>query len=140
MQGAADYVASAIEREPADLELLDPEPIDAREALRDLLDESGIEDREIEGIVAAVSETVTNAHFYGRPPVLLRAWRRPGRAVVTISDGGDGPPDPDVGLRPAEREIGEGGLGLWMARQMCDEVVLGRHPGGFTIRVAVGSP
>jgi hypothetical protein len=31
----------------------------------------------------------------------------------------------------------EDGLGLWMARQLCDELVTARTPDGFTTRLLV---
>jgi anti-sigma regulatory factor (Ser/Thr protein kinase) len=82
---------------------------------------------------------VTNALVHGRAPVALCAWARPGRAVVTVTDHGGGPTDPTVGLAPVPRAPGEGGFGLWIAHQLCDEVTLHRTEGAFAIRLAVGA-
>lgn len=139
MGSGGSYEPTAVERERPDVELTDPEPVRARRAVRELLAEGPFEEPEIEGMVAAVSEVVTNAHHYGRSPVRLIAWVRGRHAVVTVSDCGDGPDDPDVGLQPAVRKDGIGGLGLWMARQMCQQVVMGRHGDGFTVRLEAGS-
>jgi len=139
MAEAVTYEPSTVEQEEPDLVLTDPEPIGARHALRLLLEASALDRQQVDDLVGAVSEVVTNARLYGRPPVRLAAWDRDRQAIVTVSDGGEGPADPDAGVRPAKREVGAGGLGLWMARQMCEQVVMGRHADGFTIRLVVGS-
>lgn len=138
--GAGSYVPSAIEQARPDLDLTDPEPVTARRALRTLLDDGPLDELELEGLVGAVSEVVTNAQHYGEPPVRMLVWVDERHAVVAVSDCGDGPDDPDAGMKPAEREVGDGGLGLWLARQMCHQVVMGRHPDGFTIRLVAGKP
>jgi anti-sigma regulatory factor (Ser/Thr protein kinase) len=44
-----------------------------------------------------------------------------------------------VGGQPVERDPGEGGIGLWLANQLCDELTFGRVPGGFRVRMWSGS-
>lgn len=123
---------------PPSLELQAPSASDARRAVAELASASGLSDDDGEAIVSSVSEVVTNALVHGRPPVALCAWARPGRAVVTVTDHGAGPVDAAVGLAPMPREPGEGGFGLWIAHQLCDEVTLHRHQDAFAIRLAVG--
>jgi anti-sigma regulatory factor (Ser/Thr protein kinase) len=49
--------------------------------------------------------------------------------VCTISDSGRGWDDPFAGYGPAHGEdLSHGGMGLWLARQLCDHVAL-RHDG-----------
>ena len=58
---------------------------------------------------------------------------------MTVSDGGSGTTDPYAGLLPTARAPA-GGLGLWLAHQLCDHVHLHSSPDGFTVRLIAGSP
>ncbi len=92
-----------------------------------------------EGLVGGVSEVVTNAYRHGHPPVRLRGWVSSGEATVTVTDLGEGPTDSEAGLSPATRDYGAGGFGLWLTCQLCSEVMMGRHPDGFTVRLVARS-
>ena len=105
-----------------------------RDAGRDLLP-----DQDVDDLIVAVSEAVANAQRHGRGPVRMRLWNATDRIVVTITDSGSGPEDPFAGLLPAG-DGSAGGLGLWIAHQSCNHVVLHRHPDGFTIRLTAGNP
>jgi len=75
---------------------------------------------------------------HGEPPVTVRAWLAPGRVVCTVTDRGAGFDDPFAGyLRGTGEEIPEGQFGLWLARQLCHEVVMSRTPEGFTARLVM---
>ena len=97
---------------------------------------------EIDKLVFATHEAVTNALMHGRPPTLLRLWAQPDRVTVTVTDTGPGPSDPLVGLLPPEplNDPGPGPrLGLWLTHQLVD--VAHRHdPDGYTIRLAASHP
>ena len=129
------YVPSPVESTPPAFDLPDPEPVAARRATRSLVAESPLDDDAREGLIGAVSEVVTNASLHGRPPVQVQGWLDHGAATITVHDAGDGPGDPEVGLRPAPRDPGQGGFGLWLARQMCSELAMGRGATGFTVRL-----
>jgi hypothetical protein len=59
--------------------------------------------------------------------------------VVDVSDAGAGPDDPFAGLLP--RADGEpGGLGLWLAHQLCSHVTMRRTGGRFTVALTAGDP
>ncbi|WP_426571529.1 anti-sigma factor RsbA family regulatory protein [Aquihabitans sp. McL0605] len=116
-------------------DLIDPRPAQARHAVDHAAAGGRVEGERLDGLIIAVSEVVTNAVVHGRPPVEVRAWTEPDRIVVTVADGGTGPVDPTVGLAPVPRLPGEGGLGLWIANQLCDEVALRKRDDGFTIRL-----
>lgn len=116
-------------------ELVDPSPGAARRLVGELAAGLDLDVDDADGLVAATSEIVTNAHLHGRAPVLLCAWRDPHQLVVAVTDHGDGPSDPTVGLAPAERGPGEGGFGLWIAHQVCHAVTLHRADGAFTVRM-----
>ncbi|WP_027341310.1 sensor histidine kinase [Hamadaea tsunoensis] len=126
-----------VEAAPPILELGDPAPDLARAALAPLQDIARLTDDDWHGLRLSVTEAVTNALLHGRPRARLRAWAQPGRIVVTVTDQGRGPADPTAGLMPG---AGPGGLGLWLAHQLCAYVSLQRDDEGFTIRLIAGAP
>lgn len=126
-----------LESSPPITELIDPTPAAARRTVRNAASGSRLDPDELEDVVFAVSEAVTNAVYHGRPPVCLRVWASHNRLVATITDQGHGPTDPFVGLLPTTNST-SGGLGLWMTHQMCSHVTLSRSEEGFTVRVAAG--
>jgi anti-sigma regulatory factor (Ser/Thr protein kinase) len=90
---------------------------------------------ELADFVVAVNEVVTNALQHGTPPLRARLWATDAGLVLSVTDQGAGPSDPLAGLLPAAHAP-VGGLGMWMAYQLCDHVAVGRDPnGGFTIRL-----
>lgn len=107
-----------------------------RRQVRELLAGSGAPPQRMHNFVFAVSEIVTNALAYGRPPVQVRVWSAPGRSVCTVTDHGDGfaePPDGCPSSTPGQS--GKDSRGLWMARQMCDVVSAVKTPDAFTLRI-----
>ncbi|MGY1915385.1 anti-sigma factor RsbA family regulatory protein [Blastococcus sp. SYSU DS0973] len=95
----------------------------------------------VEDFLLAVDEMTSNAVRHGRPPVSLQLWTAPDRMVCRISDGGPGWDDPFAGYGPAHGEdLSHGGMGLWLARQLCDHVDIAggeHHPGdgGVSVRL-----
>ena len=93
----------------------------------------------VEDFLLAVDEMASNAVRHGLPPVSLRLWTGADRIVCTITDGGPGWDDPFAGYGPAHgTDLSRGGMGLWLARQLCDHVdITGgeHHPGGDTVSV-----
>ncbi|MFI6231307.1 anti-sigma factor RsbA family regulatory protein [Micromonospora echinospora] len=122
---------------PPLVELTGPTPARARAAVYDA-DRGHLPTDDVESLVVAVSETVTNALRHGREPVTLRLWSGPDRIVVSVHDGGEGPKDPFAGLLPAG-DGATGGLGLWITHQSCSHVAMHRSPDGFTIRLTGGN-
>jgi anti-sigma regulatory factor (Ser/Thr protein kinase) len=88
--------------------------------------------------IFAASEVATNALRHGLLPVRVRVWVTPHRLLCTITDAGPGVSDPLIGYVPAHRDPARGGLGLWLARRLCDQVELRRGSDGFTVRLATG--
>ncbi len=131
------YSPTPVESTPPAAEVTDPTPLRARRTVQHLAVAAGMAPSATVALIGAVSEVVTNAHDHGKGPVVLRAWVEPTQIVVTIVDCGSGPADPRAGSRPVERPPGQGGLGLWLARQLCDDLVFGQGPnGGFTVRMS----
>lgn len=128
-----------LERSAPAVELLSPTPEAARKATAAEGGRSGLTAEEVEGLVMAVSESVSNGIRHGKPPVEFRLWAAPGRMVATVTDQGEGPNHPFAGLLPARQNPAEGGLGLWIAHQVCEQVTMHRTETGFTIRLVAGT-
>jgi anti-sigma regulatory factor (Ser/Thr protein kinase) len=128
--------ADPLQRGAPALDLAGPSPAGARHAIAALC--AALPSTTAADLITAVSEVVTNAIRHGMPPVRLKAWRGDGRVVVTVHDEGPGPADPFVGLLPPDRRPGQGGLGLWISHQVCDEVSMWRSAEGFTVRLTAG--
>jgi anti-sigma regulatory factor (Ser/Thr protein kinase) len=111
---------------------------DLHRELKLLLVSEGMDRERVEDVVIAVHEVATNGLRHGEPPVTVRAWVSPGRFVCTVTDRGAGFDDPFAGyVRGGGEDLPEGRLGLWLARQLCDEVATSRTPEGFTARLVV---
>jgi len=97
----------------------------------------------IEDFLLAVDEMTSNAVRHGGPPVSLRLWTGDDRIVCTIRDRGPGFDDPFAGYGPAHGDdLSRGGMGLWLARQLCDHVDISGDDDGSQIRLTVrlGAP
>ena len=89
-----------------------------------------------EDLHLAVAEMAANAFRHGRPPVGARLWASTDRLVCTVSDSGRGI-DPLHGYWPAHGpDLARGGMGLWLARKLCDHVDIESTPHGTTVRLA----
>ena len=122
---------------PPTMELADPTPGEARQAVH-AADRGQLPASDVDDLVVAVSETVTNAMRYGGRPVCLRVWSGADRIVVTVTDRGAGPQDPFAGLLPA-RDQATGGRGLWITHQSCNHVAACGDDEGWTIRMIAGN-
>ncbi|MGY1696692.1 MULTISPECIES: anti-sigma factor RsbA family regulatory protein [unclassified Geodermatophilus] len=90
----------------------------------------------VEDLLLAVDEMTSNAVRHGRPPVDLELWAGAGRVACRITDRGPGPADPFAGYGPAHGEdLSRGGMGLWLARQLCDHVHVDRTAEGTSVRL-----
>jgi len=125
-----DVPPDLVERTSPALDLLDPTPAVARASVRDLVDgHAGLTCDDVEALVLAAHEALTNAVTHGRPPVSLRGWMAPGRVVVTVEDTGRGPQDCFLGLLYSpDRQ------GMWLSHQLV-KVAHRRHAGGYTVRM-----
>ncbi len=129
-----------------------PEPLERRTprlAARDVTDLIGLRHavaaelaalrgpREVvEDLLLAVDEMTSNAVRHGRPPIDLDLWADAERVVCRITDRGPGPEDPFAGYGPAHGEdLSRGGMGLWLARQLCDHVYVARSASGTSVRL-----
>jgi anti-sigma regulatory factor (Ser/Thr protein kinase) len=90
----------------------------------------------VEDFLLAVDEMTSNAVRHGRPPIGLRLWIATDRIVCTIEDRGAGWDDPFAGYGPAHgKDLSRGGMGLWLARQLCDHVDISQDGEGVSVRL-----
>jgi anti-sigma regulatory factor (Ser/Thr protein kinase) len=85
----------------------------------------------------AIHEVATNAARHGQPPVNLRLWVTPTRLLCTITDHGPGFDDPLAGYSwpGTADDAATGGMGLWLARRLCDRVDAFPGDHSFTVRL-----
>jgi anti-sigma regulatory factor (Ser/Thr protein kinase) len=89
-----------------------------------------------EDFLMAVDEMTSNAVRHGHPPVDVVLWISSDRLVCTIRDQGRGWDDPLAGYEPAHGgDLSRGGMGLWLARQLCDHVDITHHEEGVSVRL-----
>jgi anti-sigma regulatory factor (Ser/Thr protein kinase) len=92
----------------------------------------------VQDFLLAVDEMTSNALRHGGRPVDLRLWVGTDRIVCTIGDSGAGWDDPFAGYGPAHGEdLSRGGMGLWLARQLCDHVDITSGTDGARVRLTV---
>jgi anti-sigma regulatory factor (Ser/Thr protein kinase) len=125
-----------IESQPPTLELVDQLPGTSRRSVSSIAEKTDLDRPAIEALALAVGEVATNAVVHGRPPIVLRAWARPDRVVVSILDHGSGPADPFVGMLPVDTAP-SGGLGLHVAYQTCSLVTMSRTDSSFTVHLTM---
>ena len=90
----------------------------------------------VEDVHLAIDEMASNAVRHGAPPVQVRLWASADRVVCRISDRGSGMDDPFAGFGPAYgSDLSRGGMGLWLARQLCDHVDVIDEGAGLTVRL-----
>lgn len=107
-----------------------------RHALGDALAQVVRDREQREDVHLAVAETAANAFRHGGRPVSGRLWASDDRLVCTITDRGRGV-DPLHGYWPAHgQDLGRGGMGLWLARKLCDHVDIESTGTSTTVRLA----
>ncbi len=102
------------------------------------LDRRGVPPWRVHEFIVAVSEIVANALRHGRPPVRARLWSTARRVLCTVTDTGAGFDYPLSGYLPVVQ--GRAGLGLYLSRQLADQVNICWTPDGFTVRLALVLP
>lgn len=91
-----------------------------------------------EDFLLAIDEMTSNALRHGSAPVGLSLWMSDDRIVCTITDQGLGWDDPFAGYGPAHGEdLSRGGMGLWLARQLCDHVDITQDAAGTAVRLTI---
>ncbi|MEE6309447.1 ATP-binding protein [Plantactinospora veratri] len=107
-----------------------------RHAVAARAEAAGLSGARLDDFVLAVNELMTNAVRHGGGQGWLRLWRTGEILYCLVSDTGAG-----IGadrLDDRRRPLPEiaGGWGLWLARQLSDEMVVDSGPAGTTVRIS----
>lgn len=98
---------------------------------------AGLVGDRVERLVVALSEVATNALVHGGGVATVTVARQGRQLVVTVSDSGarsgEGAFPPAVATRPDPTQIG--GRGLWITRQLCDEVTIDSAAAGTRVQL-----
>ncbi|MDG4828720.1 ATP-binding protein [Solwaraspora sp. WMMD1047] len=101
---------------------------------------AGLDAGPADDFVLAVNEAMSNAVRHGGGGGVMRVWRN-GELIAEISDEG---PGFDVEARTSwavpPRPSPTGGLGLWLASQVCDTMSIESGPDGTVVRVSARLP
>jgi anti-sigma regulatory factor (Ser/Thr protein kinase) len=97
---------------------------------------AGLSATQCEDFVIAVTEVASNALEHGKPPTSVCLWTAPTSVICQITDNGCFT-QPLAGLLPPQADQYRA-RGLWMARQLCDQLYLWPKP--TTIRLQMDKP
>lgn len=101
---------------------------------------SGLPESRVGDLVLIANELTSNVVRHGGGTGWLHLWSD-GRAVYCqVRDHGAGIADPDGVGRQRSRPDAVTGRGLWMIRQLGDDVRISSGTGGTTVTVAVALP
>jgi anti-sigma regulatory factor (Ser/Thr protein kinase) len=100
----------------------------------------GGKQEQVETLVIVASELATNAIVHGGGAGRLQLWSLDGQLLLRVTDRGPGIADPNRAGRTAREPSALGGRGLWIARQLCDEVDIASGPSGSAVTVTVHLP
>ncbi|MFC5179803.1 sensor histidine kinase [Actinomadura harenae] len=95
---------------------------------------------DLQRLLVAVTEVVTNALRHGRPPITLRLWLEPGELVCEVTDHGHWTERTGFGLIPPKPVGGAGRFGLWAVRLLCSTVQIRTGRDGTTVRLRLQVP
>ncbi|GAA4630137.1 hypothetical protein GCM10023196_054230 [Actinoallomurus vinaceus] len=85
-------------------------------------------------LVIAVNEIATNAVRHGSHYAELRMWTEDSRVIAEIHDSGTWTPADTPGGSPPPPDA-EGGMGIWVARQICSAVNIRTGINGTVVRL-----
>ena len=107
----------------------------ARELVRSLAQDAGLEESRVEDLVIAINEVAANTALHGGGNGVLRVWEQDGGLFCEVRDRGR---IDDMLVGRHEPQPGQlGGWGLWIANQVCDLVQVRTGPSGSTVRLFV---
>jgi anti-sigma regulatory factor (Ser/Thr protein kinase) len=95
--------------------------------------QAGLPEARVSDLVLAVSEAAANTLRHAKSCGTLSVWCDEREIVCEIRDEGV-IADPLAGYRRPPPDA-TGGHGLWLVRQVCDQVEIRSGPGGTTIRM-----
>ncbi|MFF0310738.1 ATP-binding protein [Streptosporangium sp. NPDC004379] len=107
-----------------------------RERAREFLTPAKLGERQESNFILAISEAANNVLDHARTSGVLVLRRCADRVVAEVSDEAGTLTDPLAGM--IAPEVGSRrGYGLWLMRQMCDEVEIVSGPAGSTVRLVM---
>jgi len=98
---------------------------------------AGLSGQRLDDFVLAVNEIITNAVRHADGGGRLRLWAVDGRLLCEVTDAGGGIPAGLADAEPPSIALAPGGRGLWIARQLCDELTVATGAGGTSVRLAI---
>jgi anti-sigma regulatory factor (Ser/Thr protein kinase) len=91
----------------------------------------------VEHLVIIASELATNAIAHAGGGGSLRLWRNGDHLYCQVRDAGPGIPEPrTAGTQPPPPHV-PGGRGVWIARQLCDDLDIAAGPDGTTVTAMI---
>jgi anti-sigma regulatory factor (Ser/Thr protein kinase) len=99
---------------------------------------AGLAEDRVMDFVIAVSEIAANTVRHARSPGSMEIWCEAKELVCEIRDRGV-ITDPMAGQQPPPPDA-NGGHGLWLVHQICDQVELDSGENGTTIRLHMSLP
>jgi serine/threonine-protein kinase RsbW len=100
--------------------------------------ECGLDEKSVGDLVIAVNEIATNGVRHGSFKAQLRMWTDKDRLYAEVHDDGHWVPT-NVGEGPPASDS-EGGMGLWVTRQICSAVHIDTGEQGTTVRLEMALP
>jgi serine/threonine-protein kinase RsbW len=106
-----------------------------RRAVAEWAAQAGLRGQRAGDFVTAVNEIATNAVRYGSPVARLELKVAGAAAQAEVRDSGHWPSEPARAPDPSS-----GGMGLPLARRVCDDVAIRRRAGGSTVILRMRLP
>lgn len=103
-------------------------------------DRIGVTHEKLTDLLLIAHELASNAVRHGGGRGRLRLWRAAGTAYCRVQDWGGGLPDAAEAGRQRPKVGAPNGRGLWLVRQLADEVTLESGTGGTTVTAGLRIP
>jgi anti-sigma regulatory factor (Ser/Thr protein kinase) len=89
-------------------------------------------------LTVAVTEIASNALLHGGGSAVVRFHVSATAVTIDIVDHGPGLAAHDLGRRPEPGALG--GRGLWLARELCDDIGIDAAPEGTSVHLSMHRP
>jgi anti-sigma regulatory factor (Ser/Thr protein kinase) len=99
---------------------------------------AGLSPAAVERLTVATHEILANAIVHGGGQASVSVQLDDGRMVVTVTDPGSGWTGGVPAVRPDRQQLG--GRGLWLARNLCDDLTIAHDSTGTTVRLFMNIP
>lgn len=107
-----------------------------RAEVRAACDTSGVGAEQASDFVLAVNEIVSNSVSHGGGSAAVLVWTSDGEIVCEVADEGPGIAEPFPGYLPPDlTTASSGGMGMWLARQLCDHLEVRSGRPGCAVRL-----